>query len=55
LHLKTRGSPMSEPSNDYIRRVKSLSTFLWRLRYPHHIASPLDRLAPLPPDEDPPK
>src|SRR5262245_4117797 len=35
LHLKTRGTSMREPSNDYICRVKAFSTFLGRSRHPH--------------------
>jgi len=33
LHLKTRGTPMSETPNDYIRRIKAFSTVpLWKSR-----------------------
>ena len=55
LHLKTRGTPMREPSNDYICRVKAFSMFLGRSRYENQLASPLDFLTPLPPEQDPPK
>jgi hypothetical protein len=45
---------MREPSNDYICRVKAFSTFLGS-RYANQLASPLDFLTPLPPEQDPPK
>jgi hypothetical protein len=55
LHLKTRGTSMSETPNDNIRRVKTSSTFFGRLQYAHQVVSPLDLLTPLWADEDPPK
>ncbi len=55
LHLKTRGTPMSETSNNYIHRVKAFSTLLGSSRYAHHVANPLDPLAPRRPKTDPPK
>ena len=56
LQLKTRGTSMRAPSNDYICRIKTFSTFLgrWR-RFANQLASPLDFLPPLPPEQDPPK
>jgi len=55
LHLKTRGTPMCKPCNDYISRIKTFSTFLGRLTYANQLASPVDFLTPLPPKQDPPK
>jgi hypothetical protein len=45
---------MPAPSNDYICRIKTFSTFLGRSRYTNQLASPLDFLTPLPPKQDPP-
>jgi hypothetical protein len=52
---------MSETLNDYIRRLKTFSTFLDRSRYPHvatkvarEVTSPLHLLTPLRPKTDPP-
>ena len=46
---------MCETLNDNIRGVKTFSTFLGRSRYAHQVASPLDLLTSLRPEEDPPK
>jgi len=53
---------MSETLNDYIRGVKTYSTFLARSRHPHvttkvphQVTSLLDLLTPLRPKTDPPK
>ena len=47
----------NKTQNDYIRHVKTFSTFLGRppTKVLHKVASPLDMLTPLPSDEDPPK
>ena len=55
LHLKARGTPMSETSNDYIHPVKAFSTLLGSSRYAHHVANPFDPLAPRRAKTDPPK
>jgi hypothetical protein len=49
LHLKTRGTSMSETPNDNIRRVKTFSTFI----LPLGASTSLDLLTPLRPEEDP--
>src|SRR5262249_35681059 len=55
LHLKTRGTRMRDPSNDYICRVKVFSMSLARPRYKTQLATPLVSLTPLPPEQAPPQ